>query len=514
MDIKAQAQLMVQLFAPDPESYGTYPADLMPSDSKPGKIENLKKGITIAKRWTLETIENHIKGIGPRFGIVPISHNGTLRFMACDVDIYGSIDLPYLAKKLFAISPMLFVLRSKSGGPHIYVFFKEDVSAAGQVRTKMREIVSSLGWGGAHEYFPKQDKIDVANQEFGNWINMPYYAAENPLQYGFNPDTGEALTLPEFLGHVQLRAGTLKDFLALELKGNDLVQDGPPCMQRIFGEGVSQNRNVIISNLIVYLKKKWPEDWHIKVEEFNDLFAEPLTATELTGIIKSNGKKEYHYACNSEPLASYCNKVLCNTRKYGYNSGAGFPFIVSLTKHDSDPPLWWVYFDDGAKMRCDTDDLQNSRGFQRRAMEQLNNVPPIFKQDQWTRILQELMKKITVVEVPESATQYGLMRQYVIDYLTLNPPGEIYEELLARKPVIVDGFYCFQLSSLMEWLSKKSFGLAKPEFISMVLGQMGAKFRSQKIGTTTRVIYLLPEGIVRGHNEDLPMPDLENPAAY
>src|ERR1700761_2301942 len=150
MDIDEQAKLMVQIFAPDPESYGAYPAQLVPSESKPGKIDNPKKGITIAKRWGLDLIKAHISGSGSRFGIVPINQVGTVRFMACDVDMYGSLDLPFLAKKLFKIHPMLFVLRSKSGGPHIYAFFREDVAAV-SIRQKMREIIATLGIGGSHE---------------------------------------------------------------------------------------------------------------------------------------------------------------------------------------------------------------------------------------------------------------------------------------------------------------------------------------------------------------------------
>lgn len=505
---------MVQIFAPDPESYGTYPIALVQSD-KPGKLDNPNKGVTWAKRWTIAQIENHLKGEGVRFGVVPInSEKGTVRFMACDVDQYGSLDLPCLNKKMFALSPMLFVLRSKSGGAHVYAFFREDVSA-GRIKQKMREIISTLGMGTGHEFFPKQDKIDVANQEFGNWINMPYYGAENPLQYAFNPDTGAALTLEEFTGHVQLRAGTLEEFLAIELKGNDIIDDGPACMQRIFGEGAFTNRNVIFTNMIVYLKKKYPESWHLEIETYNAMMPEPLSATELAGIIKSNGKREYNFACNSEPLHSYCNRAMCNTRKFGISSGNAFPFVVSLTKHNSEPPIWWVYFDNGDKMRCSTEDLQNSKNFQARAMEQMNNVPPILKQDAWTKMLQQLMGKLTIVEVPENATQFGIMRGYIIDYLTHNAPGESMEDLLAHKPVIVDGNYYFQLTELMAWLGKKSFGLAKPEFITLVLGNMNAQFGSRKISPKiTRHVYWLPTKIVDGHNEELPMPELTTPAVY
>lgn len=525
MEISEMAQAMVQIFAPDPDSYGTYPAELTPSVDSPGKLESPMKGTTIKKKWSLAQIENHIQGIGVRFGCVPINNEtGTIRFMAVDVDkdavgqsIYNVIDLPKLAKRLFQIHPMLFVLRSKSGGPHIYAFFREDVHS-GLVRPKMREIMSVLGWGTTHEYFPKQDKIDLANAEFGNWINLPYYGATNeeqpPLQYSFNPDTGEALSLVDFIGHVQLRAGTKDDLLGINLAGNEIITDGPPCMQRIFGEHVEMNRNVVISNLAHYLKQKNPDKWAEDMREYNARYTEPLSSHEMEQIIRSYAKKDYRYGCESEPLKSYCNKPLCNTRRYGYNSGSSHPFITSLTKHNSEPPLWWIYFDNGSKMRCNTDDLQNSRGFQRRAMEQLNSVPPILKQDVWTKMLQELMKKVTVVEVPESATQVGMMKQYIYDYLTGAAPGETMEDVMSHKPVLIDGEFRFSLVELMGFLRKKSFDLAKPDFITMVLGDMGAKYRTYKIAKTSRVLYSIPSSEIEGFNEELPMPELVKPTTY
>lgn len=502
---------MIGIFSPDPDSYGTYPAALSPSVEKPGKLENPQKGVTWAKQWTPGHIENHIRGAGLRFGMVPLHGDGTVRFMACDIDNYSGLDLAGLNKKLCNIHPMLFVLRSKSGGPHVYAFFKENVQVSA-IKMKMREIISVIGIAGIHEYFPKQDSLDVANKEFANWINMPYYGAANdstpPLQYAFNPSTGAALTLPEFIEHAQLRAGTLDEFLKIELKGNDLFADGPACFQRIYGEGQFTNRNVIMTNVIVYLRRKFPESWGMEAERYNNLMSDPLTATELAGIIKSNGRKEYGYNCNAEPLHSYCNRAACNLRKYGISSGHAFPFIQSLTKHDSDPPLWWIYFDNGKKMRCNTEELQSSKGFQARAMEQLNSVPPILKQENWTKMLQELMRNVQIVKVPENTTQTGMMKSYICDYLTQVGAGESLEDLLAHKPAVVDGFYYFQLSELMAWLGKKSFGLAKPEFITLVLGEMGAKFGTRTISKTSRHLYWIPVGSVEKHGEELPMPDL------
>jgi hypothetical protein len=521
MDYKKLAEDMVRIFAPDPETYGTYPAELVASTTKAGKLENPKKGITIRRRWTNSLIENHLRGNGPRFGIAPInSTTGTIRMMACDVDkdqngtaIYETVNFKELSKKLFDIHPMLFVLRSKSGGPHIYAFFRED-SHAGKIKPKMRELVTSLGYGGTHEFFPKQETIDIANDEFGNWINMPYYKADEPIQYGFDPQTGDALTIEEFVAHATHRAGTEAEFLNIKLAGDDFCSDGPPCIQRIFGMGLQHNRNVTLRHTSTYLRSKYPEDWHIKLEEYNNMWPEPLPASELVDIIRSVGKKSYGYSCEDEPMLGHCSRPLCNQRKFGVNGAGAHPFIVSLTKHNSDPPLWWVYFDDGKKMRCDTDDLQNSRGFQRRAMEQLNQVPNVYKQDQWTKVLQQLMKNVTIVEVPENATQFGLMRQYIHDYLTLTSPGETYEELLSHKHVLIDDVFCFQLPDLIAWLSKKSFGIAKPELITLTLVQMGAKYREQKIHNSKRTIYTIPAKDVTGHAEELPMPDLEQPTSY
>jgi hypothetical protein len=247
------------------------------------------------------------------------------------------------------------------------------------------------------------------------------------------------------------------------------------------------------------------------------MFSEPLYASEVSSITNSHRKKSYSYQCREEPLSSYCNKAACNLRKYGINSGEALPFIESITKHNSDPPIWWIYFDDGQKMRCSTEDLQNTRGFQRRCMDQLNIAPAILKQDQWTRILQELLKNITIIEVDESATALGILKHYILDYFVYNPNGETYEELLNKKPVLIGDEYCFALIHLLEWLSKKSYNLAKSDLVSLVLEQMGASrrivtFKDNKGDSLTRSIMVLPASAIKQFK--LTAPDMEDNKPY
>jgi hypothetical protein len=190
------------------------------------------------------------------------------------------------------------------------------------------------------------------------------------------------------------------------------------------------------------------------------------------------------------------------------------PFLVSLTKHNSDPPIWWVYFDSSKKMQVSTEDLQNTRGFQRRAMEQLNLVTPVIKQDEWTRILQELMERVEIIEVPESASVFGTMKFYILDWLATIPHDDNIKELLGRKNALIDGKFIFLLSPLVEHLMKKSFALARPEIITSTLTQMGATFKTIEIGSTTRSVYLLDANQVHGHKDELPVPDMGKPIAY
>ena len=54
------------------------------------------------------------------------------------------------------------------------------------------------------------------------------------------------------------------------------------------------------------------------------------------------------------------------------------PMFGTLSKFESDPPIWFLDVEDG-RLELETEDLQNQQRFQRKCMNALNRMPPVLK---------------------------------------------------------------------------------------------------------------------------------------
>lgn len=156
---------------------------------------------------------NGAKGLG----IVPIRDDGTCLWSVIDVDKYD-IDFNALAQTIEDQKLPLVICRSKSGGAHIYAFFKDPVLAS-DARALMTRMETLLRLG-RNEVFPKQDKLEVydGERENGNWLNMPYFKAEMTTRHAVGIDG--ALTAEEFIEaakKIKLSTDEVQDWLARDI---------------------------------------------------------------------------------------------------------------------------------------------------------------------------------------------------------------------------------------------------------------------------------------------------------
>ena len=73
-----------------------------------------KREIVTDKHW-----EDHLNGIEPSLGIIPINEDNECRWGCIDVDKY-TLDHKEILKKVNQYMLPLWVCRSKSGGAHIF----------------------------------------------------------------------------------------------------------------------------------------------------------------------------------------------------------------------------------------------------------------------------------------------------------------------------------------------------------------------------------------------------------
>ncbi len=477
--IQSLAQRLMQLFSPLHNFRGTYAKNLTP-DVETGKMVGTVIADGIWGEWGVFDFQNHIDGV-ERFGAAPLRSDNTVKFAAIDLDVYNALDHAALARKLHKIHENFILCRSKSGGKHLYMFFKEPFPAL-KVRKKMEEVVSILGVAtNPKNLFPATSSHVNTMKNAGAWINLPYFDHEKTLQYAYHPKTQAVMNLKEFLDYAEQHKFD-SEFAATSFIDSSLFNDGPPCLQVLFEQGVTVGtRDDVLMNAAVYAKLKWPGSWKEHIDEYNSLCNPPKDPEAVLRIKHQMAQKDYRYACIKEPLCSHCDRRKCGTRKFGVNNDSTFPFVESLVKYDSDPPVWWVYLDGNKKISCSTEQLQNSRLFQICCMAQANIITPIIKADEWTKYLHELMQKLQIVEVPEEDTYIGIMKQEIQTYLLNRASGQKIEDLLHDQAVRIDDEYFFTLQNLIQFLKSKQ-PKVETTFVTLLLRDMGA------ISQRTRVL--------------------------
>jgi len=443
------AERFLQLF----EGYGR-------AHGQTAVLDRAKNGKTQAKYQivheplTVDLVQSHLDGkLG--VGSIPIDETSKCSFGALDIDDYN-LDLIALLAKVKRFKLPLVMCRSKSGGAHLFLFLSEKV-AASEVRDRLAEFASVLGWGNC-EIFPKQEEVRVDRGDIGNFINLPYQNGKYTTRYALKDD-GDGMTLEKFLELSEASKVSAKELSSISL-GSDsgVLPDGPPCCQQLTEFGIPEGgRNMTLLNVGIYYKKASPSDWKGLLEKHNQEYCNPpLPAREIVVIQEQLDKKEYAYTCKQEPVHSHCNKSLCRSRKHGIGSHNSHPVVGGLTVVESEPPVWFLNVD-GSRLELSTKQLQMQVEFQRACMEQMYKMPAKMKETDWRDLIASLLGDATRIPVPEELTQKGLFLELLETFCTSRISAHSPEELLTGKPWTEEGLTYFKLSSLQEFLKRNNF---------------------------------------------------------
>ena len=467
-ELEDLAQRFFVLFAPGETGHGYYTliGDGVREDcTTEGKLDNAVKGFS-KKPVTPDLWLQHLSG-KRGLGIVPIRKDGTVRFGAIDIDVYG-IDPVEVANKILTLQLPLIPCRSKSGGVHAYMFTSEPVSAFA-MQTRLRDIAAMLGHGGV-EIFPKQTKL--AEQDEGSWINLPFFNGDEGTRYAVRPD-GERLTMEQFLARAEQVSVNAEYFKPKTTKEKETFPDGPPCLNHLATIGYPTLWNVTLFNIALYFKRALPSGWERAVEQVNAGIQEPMASGEVAAIIKSVASKEFNYQCNNQPLSQYCNASRCRMRKFGVGGGENsFPILGELRKLNLDPPIYfWDMTIDGKTITIEltADQVQNPREFKRRVWEVMDIAVPVFKQSTWDNTLNETRKNnFRILEpLPEDASAEGQVWELIEAFCTRNEGTK--EDLLLGRPWTEDGRTYFRLSDLMRFLASQQFKDYKVQQLAKVI---------------------------------------------
>lgn len=415
----------------------------------------------IMDSYSRQDIINHLNG---DVGIVlsPIDENSLCSFGVIDIDDHkkengkgrsdakdgNGINCYDIFEQVQQLDLPLLVCRSKSGGCHLYLFLTEKTPAK-LVRKTLKKWAVQLGYGGA-EIFPKQDTLiqdkNTGRLMCGSVVNLPYFNAENTVRCCIN--SGKEISLDYFV-EVAMMKRVQPSFLIEH--ADDMFQDAPPCIRKMVTSKVkSGERNVALYNIVVFLKKAYPETWREKAFDCNARFIDPpLDHNEAKKTITSAGRREYKYKCKEEVCRSRCNSKECIRCKFGIqeeernelNFGEE-PEFSSLVKFNQDPPRWQLTVK-GKQLTLSTEQILDFRCVRSAIFEKLNEVVMPMKNDRWQMILSQLTQTMVIVDTPEEASVSGIIKTKLFEFINkvdVKDSGEDtsrYDLLSMGSPVVV-----------------------------------------------------------------------------
>jgi hypothetical protein len=417
---------------------------------------------------TEEDYRKHLVGdLG--LGIVPVNEEGLCYFGAIDVDI-DTIDHKELYARVSSRNLPLSVCRSKSGGAHLYAFFREPYTASA-TQTLLRRWAGLLGFPNKTEIFPKQLKSTTAN--IGNWINLPYFSAENTVRYAVGANG--SLDVEEFLSGVQYYTGKEK---IDEKVTSDLIQidSMPPCLKELTNEGLpSGTRNVGLFSYGVFYRKSSPNGWADKLRHHNQNYVSPpLGSREVEALIKSLESRQYQYKCDEEPLCSHCDRKTCLTLPFGvgnkpWEDENNFDEISvnNLRKLLTDPPSYILEVN-SKDVHLKSDEFRIFEALRKRVFELQDMVIRPIKQQQWEQKIKGLLVTKTDIAAPEDASQVGSISARIDDYLSLSDRARSREDLLRGTPIQEGTDVLFQVDQLQRYLHSQKVTITNQELYAIL----------------------------------------------
>ncbi len=393
------------------------------------------KSFVKREQVTSDHYKNHLHGVEPSLGIIPINEEDMCKWGCIDIDSYAGFDHQKLIRKIKTLKLPLVVCRSKSGGAHVFLF-SEDFVEAKTMRDKLNQIRAVLGFGNA-EVFPKQIELK-SEEDTGNFLNLPYFNHEVSTRYAFKDD-GSAATLEEFYGIYnnakQLDVGSIK-----VLRPDSEFSDGPPCIETLAAEKISEGgRNAALFHFGVYAKKKWPNNWKEKISWFHENYiVGDLDQREIDIIKNQHEKKDWGWKCNDVPMCNVCDKQLCKTRQFGIGNSVMFPELSDLQEIQLEEPYYYLNID-GKRLKLPSAKyLRQQPLFEEACIAGIGIFPPTMKIKDWKILVNQLLSTREIIPPPKGTSKKDQLQNHLEEFCTNRTSTTVEKDDIKKGAVFTD----------------------------------------------------------------------------
>ena len=484
----------IQIFSGLERAYGQTQSR---SKNESGKLEAkswIEKEPLTEQKWI-----DHLNGKEPSLGIIPIKDDNTCTWGAIDIDTYDGFDHKKLINTIKEKKLSLVVCKSKSGGAHVFLFLREACSAK-DMQMKLAEIAAWIGYGES-EIFPKQ--IELNSKGTGNFLNLPYNHPEYPTRYALN-DNGDALdTLYLFIEYYETKVvDKISDVVIVKPvteKKNDDFKHAPPCLVTLASQGFAEgSRNMAMFQLGVYLRQRFPEKLESKLDYYNTkYFSPPLPSREVLTILKQVEDKKYFYRCEDPTFKSVCEKIKCQTMKFGIGNSASND-ITSLKKWVSDNPMYEVTHN-GKVIILSLDQLANHGEYRKACIAQANESPRPIAPAIWADIVDGLLKNMgdgDYIMLPGEVTAKGQFLNQLQIFLENNGGAKDRQDVLQGMVYEHEKTLFFKPQSFRDFLKMKRFTKMSDSHQFKIFTEFGGNTAKLRVNNKAEHVWKVASSIV------------------
>ena len=296
---------------------------------------------------------------------------------------------------------------------------------------------------------------------------MPYNHPEFPTRYAFDDKGNALIELSMFIKHYETKVLSNLSMVVIDkpvtAKKNEDFKGAPPCLVTLASQGFPEgSRNMALFQLGIYLRERFPEKLEEKLDYYNSkYFKPPLPSREVLTIFKQVEDKKYFYRCEEPMFKTVCEKIKCQSQKFGVGNSATNE-IMGLKKWVSDNPVYELTHN-GKVIILTVDQLSSHAEYRKQCIAQANESPRPMAPAIWADMVDALLKNMQeddFIQLPGEVTAKGQFLNQLQIFIENNRGAKDRQDVLQGMVFELKDYYFFKPQAFRDFLKTKRFAKA------------------------------------------------------